>query len=134
MGPASEQEAEELVRRDVRLTPCTLADGERLVRLAARVGRPVDVHLYVDTGMHRMGLPHAQVLSWLEPSALRKAIRVEGAFTELVEDQEFDREQATRLVRLAEAGRSRGVAFGHLHAASSDEGVRQRREAVVYLW
>jgi len=133
MGPASEQEAEELVRRDVRLTPCTLADGERLVRLAARVGRPVDVHLYVDTGMHRMGLPHAQVLSWLEPSALRKAIRVEGAFTELVEDQEFDREQATRLVRLAEAGRSRGVPFGHLHAASSDAVLRPTPETFLDL-
>jgi galactokinase len=133
MGPASDQEAEELVGRNVRLAPCTLADGERLVRLAARIGRPVEVHLYVDTGMHRMGLPHTQVLSWLESSALRRAIRVEGAFTELVEDQEFDREQATRLARLAETGRSRGVPFGHLHAASSDAVLRPTPETFLDL-
>ena len=133
MGPASDQEAEELVRRSVRLAPYTMADGERLVRLAARVGRPVDVHLYVDTGMHRMGLPHAQVLPWLEPSPLRQAIRVEGAFTELVEDQEFDREQAARLTRLAEAGRSRGVPLGRLHAASSDAVLRPTPETFLDL-
>lgn len=133
MGPASEEEAEELARRDVRLAPYTSADGERLIRLAARLGRPVRVHLYVDTGMHRMGLPHEQVLPWLESPALRRAIEIEGAFTELIEDQEFDREQAARLTRIAESARSRGVPLGRLHAASSDAVVRPTPETFLDL-
>ena len=133
MGPASEQEAEELARRDVRLAPYTGADAERLIRLAARLSRPVRVHLYVDTGMHRMGLPYEQVLPWLESAALRRAIQIEGAFTELVEDQEFDREQAARLTRLAESARSRGVPLGRLHAASSDAVVRPTAETFLDL-
>lgn len=133
MGPASNEEAEELVRRDVRLAPYTAADADRLIGLAAKTGRPVGVHLYVDTGMHRMGLPHNQVLSWLEPAALRRAIRVEGAFTELVEDQEFDREQAARLTRLAESARTGGAPLGRMHAASSDAVLRPTPEAFLDL-
>ena len=133
MGPAAEQEAEELVRQDVRLAPYSTADADRLVRLAARLNRPIRVHLYVDTGMHRMGLPYEQVLSWLEPAALRRAITIEGAFTELVEDQEFDREQAARLTRLAESARSRGMPLGLLHAASSDAVARPTAETFLDL-
>jgi alanine racemase len=133
MGPAAEQEAEELVREDVRLAPYTGADAARLIRLAARLGHPIRVHLYVDTGMHRMGLPHEQVLSWLESAALRRAIQIEGAFTELVEDQEFDREQAARLTRIADSARSRGVPLGLLHAASSDAVVRPTAETFLDL-
>ena len=133
MGPAAEPEAEELVRQNVRLAPYRGADAERLIRLAARLGRPVRVHLYVDTGMHRMGLPYEQVLSWLDSAELRRAIRIEGAFTELVEDQEFDREQAARLTRLAETARSRGVSLGRLHAASSDAVARPTPETFLDL-
>jgi alanine racemase len=91
------------------------------------------VHLYVDTGMHRMGLPHEQLLAWLESADLRRAISIEGAFTELVEDQEFDREQVARLTWLAESARSRGVSFGRLHAASSDAVVRPTPETFLDL-
>ena len=133
MGPAGDEEAAELVRRDVRLAPSTAADAQRLIRLAASVGRPIAIHLYVDTGMHRMGLPHAQVLSWLEPAELRRAIRIEGALTELVEDQEVDREQATRLTRLADSARAAGVALGRLHAASSDAVMRPTPETFLDL-
>ncbi len=131
MGPAAEQEVEDLVRQDVRLAPYHTADAERLVRLAARLNRPIPVHLYVDTGMHRMGLPYQGVLSWLEPASLRRAITIEGAFTELVEDQDFDREQAARLTRLAESARSRGAPLGLLHAASSDAVARPTSETFL---
>lgn len=133
MGPASDEEAETLVRGEVRLAPYTVADGERLIRLAARMGHPIAVHLYVDTGMHRMGLPHDRVLPWLESAVLRRAIRIEGAFTELVEDPEFDREQADRLTRLAESARAVGVTLGRLHAASSDAVMRPTPETFLDL-
>jgi len=133
MGPASDEEAEALIRSGVRLAPYTVADGERLVRLAARLGRPIDVHLYVDTGMHRMGLPHDRVLLWLESASLRRSIRIEGTFTELVEDSEFDREQAARLTRLAASARAGGVPLGRLHAASSDAVMRPTPETFLDL-
>jgi alanine racemase len=120
MGPASDDESLELARSDVRLAPYQASDAVRLIRLAKRLGRPIRVHLYVDTGMHRMGMPHDHVLDWLNDPQLRRAISVEGAFSELTEDQDFDREQARRLSAVAAAARAKGFSIGRLHAASSD--------------
>jgi alanine racemase len=120
MGPASDDESLELARQDVRLAPYQTSDAARLIRLAKRLGRPVRVHLYIDTGMHRMGMPHDRVLDWLNDPALRRAISIEGAFSELTEDQDFDREQAHRLSVLAAAARAKGFSIGRLHMASSD--------------
>ena len=120
MGPATEEELLELVPMDIVQSPYRSAAPAILGRVAARLGRPVRVHLYVDTGMHRMGLPVAQALPWLETLAASRAVRIEGAFTELTEDQDFDREQAARLRALRADARAKGIDIGRLHAASSD--------------
>jgi alanine racemase len=124
MGPCADDEAVELAARDVRLAPSTDEDAERVVRAARRLGRPVPVHLYIDTGMHRMGMPHALALPWVERLVARRMVRIEGAFTELTEDPDYDRQQAARLRALADGARQRGVSLGRLHAASSDAVMR----------
>ena len=136
MGPASDDEAVELARRDVRLAPYTAEHAGQIVRVAKRLGRPVRVHLYVDTGMHRMGMPYDRVSSWLDDSALRRAMTVEGAFTELTEDQDFDREQARRLSALSDAARSKGF-----HSAvctrprpTRSRNPRPRRSSTPFGW
>jgi alanine racemase len=120
MGPASEDELVELVRLDVVQSPYRDAAPAVLARVAQRVKRPVRVHLYVDTGMHRMGMPVAQALSWVEQLSRTGQVHIEGAFTELTEDAEFDRGQARRLRELQAAARAKGAAIDLLHAASSD--------------
>jgi alanine racemase len=131
MGPASDDEALELIRRDVRLAPSNERDVAQLLALSRRLGRAVPVHLYVDTGMHRMGMPHDRVLEHLESARLRRAFRIEGAFTELVEDEAFDREQAARLQSLADRARAAGVPFGRLHGASSDAIMRPNADTFL---
>jgi alanine racemase len=120
MGPASEEEMVELVRLDVVQSPYRDTDAVLLARVAQRAARPVRVHLYVDTGMHRMGMPIAQTVAFAEQLARAKGIVIEGAFTELTEDAEFDRGQAARLREMQLAARAKGIAIGTLHAASSD--------------
>jgi len=120
MGPASEEELIELVTRDVIQSPQLATAPEALARVSARARRPVRVHLYVDTGMHRMGMPFAEALPWFEALAATGAVRIEGAFTELVEDADFDAEQARRMRSLQSDARAKGVVIGPLHAASSD--------------
>jgi alanine racemase len=131
MGPASDEEALELARLNVRLAPYASGDRDQIVRLARRLGRPIRAHLYVDTGMHRMGMPHDRVLSWLDDTSLRNAIAIDGAFTELTEDQEFDREQGRRLAVLRDGARAKGVSLGRLHAASSDTIARPTPETFL---
>jgi alanine racemase len=131
MGPANEAELVELVPMDVIQSPYRAAAPALLARVAARLKRPVRVHLYVDTGMHRMGMPVADAIPWIEALAKTEAVRIEGAFTELVEDPDFDREQARRLRTLQSDARAKGIAIPRLHAASSDAIQHQTTETFL---
>jgi alanine racemase len=131
MGPATEEELLELVPRDVVQAPYRDVAPSLLARVARRIGRPVRVHLYVDTGMHRMGMPVEQALDWAAALGRATGVRIEGAFTELTEDADFDRQQATRLRELQGAARARGVTIPLLHAASSDAVMHQTTETLL---
>jgi len=131
MGPASEDELVELVPLDVVQSPYLDLAPARLSRVAERAGRPVRVHLYIDTGMHRMGFPLARALEWVGTVSAARGIRIEGAFTELTEDADFDRGQVTRLRELQVAARAKGIDIPLLHAASSDAVMHQVSETFL---
>lgn len=133
MGPATEEELLELVPLGVVQSPYRDAAPTLLGRVARRLGRPVPVHLYVDTGMHRMGMPVAEALPWIQAltAGPTPAVTIEGAFTELVEDAEFDRAQASRMRELQAAARATGIAIPMLHAASSEAVQHQTTEAFL---
>lgn len=119
MGLTTEEEAEELVRRDVRLGIYTDQAISLISRLSRKLGRPVPVHLYIDTGMNRLGIPYYKALPWIEKIGANPGARVEGTFMTFTEDQEFDREQLRRFLELVQQARQRGIQLGQLHAASS---------------
>ena len=131
MGPATEDELLELVPLDVVQSPYRDAAPAILGRVAQRLGRPVRIHLYIDTGMHRMGMPVDQALDWAESLERGRGVEIEGAFTELTEDADFDREQATRLRELQAAAKVRGLTIPLLHAASSDAVMHQTTETFL---
>jgi alanine racemase len=120
MAHPTDAEAEELVARGVHLAPFHDGDPARIRQLGRRLQRPVSVHLYVDTGMSRMGIPHHRALPWIREMAALPEARIESTFTGLTQDHDFDREQVRRLSDLASAAADAGVGTGPLHAASSD--------------
>lgn len=120
MSRASEEEMLELVRFNVRLAPFSQDDPARLSRTIQEMQRPVAVHLYLDTGMGRLGMPHHRALPWIEEMAQVPGIQIEGAFMAFTESPEFDREQLRRFRELAATVRGRGIGLGRLHAASSN--------------
>ena len=119
MGRCGDDEALELARADVRLAAVGDDAADRLARVASRLGRPLGIHLYIDSGMGRMGTLWRRATDWLDQIAARSDLKVEGTFTELTEDPDFDREQVERLQALARSARDRGWSLGPLHAASS---------------
>jgi alanine racemase len=131
MGPATEDELLELVPLDIVQSPYRDAAPSILGRVSQRLGRPVRVHLYVDTGMHRMGMPIDQALEWAESLVRTRGVQIEGAFTELTEDADFDRQQATRLRDFQAAAKARGLTIPLLHAASSDAVMHQTTETFL---
>ena len=118
MGLFSEQDAEELVARGIRLAPYTDGVHRVLGRLAAKLNREIPVHLYLDTGMNRVGVPYRKAVPWIEAIANEPGIRIEGAFTCFTEE-DFDSEQLRRLLDVTSTAQRRGADLGHLHAASS---------------
>lgn len=119
MGLCTDEEAAELASRDVRLGLFSDAAPGLLPKLAARFNRRIPVHLDVDTGMSRVGIPYHRALPWMAAIAETNAATVEGTFMTFVEDDAFDPEQLARFVALAREARERGLTMGRLHAASS---------------
>ncbi len=114
----NDRQLEELVVREI--TPSIFSDQSAVLRrLAEKLGRPVPVHLYVDTGLGRQGVPYHRALPLAEKLAESKAIRFDGVLTALTEDTEFDLEQVRRLQELHDRAARRGIDLGRRHAASS---------------
>lgn len=121
MNRASDEEAIELARKQVRLAVFGDDIPDQLARVARSTGKPVAGHLYMDTGMNRMGQRVDRSAEWLGRLVSSRALRIEGTFTELTEEPDFDIEQVARLRDFAGQVTATGVQPGPLHAASSLE-------------
>ena len=78
MALFSESLAPELARLGV--VPCLYSDDAlRLVGpMVGATGGPIRAHLYLDTGMSRMGIPYHRALPWIEGLARSGKVVVEG--------------------------------------------------------
>ena len=120
MGMASEAEGLELAERNVDLSLYTDDAADRVRRLAVRRQQAVSAHLYLDTGMGRMGMPYHRADAWIRDLAARPDLRIAGTFMAFTEEPEFDRAQLERFLALIGRLRSVGADLGLLHAASSN--------------
>jgi alanine racemase len=118
MGPFTDAELADAAARDIMLMVYR-DHGRALDAAAAKTGRPVRVHVKIDTGMGRVGIPYDEAPALLKDLAARTAVRLEGVMTTLTEDEAFDREQVGRLITLSDALAREGVGVGRRHAASS---------------
>lgn len=119
MGFTSEADGLELARRGVHPSFYTDEAPARARGMAAALGRPVDGHLYLDTGMGRMGMPYHRALPWMAELARSGNVHVLGTYMAFTEEPDFDPEQLARFEALTEDARGRGIELGRLHAASS---------------
>ncbi len=120
MGLFADSDAVELVSRGITLSLYTDDASERVARLAARVGHPIDTHLYIDTGMSRMGIPYHRALPWIGDLAGRADVQISGAYMAFTEAADFDPEQLNRFSTLVGRAQQNGMSLGQLHAASSN--------------
>lgn len=118
MGPFDERDLEDAVRRDIMPMVYTPV-GATLDTLAAKLGRPVRIHICVDTGIGRVGVPHREAAPLIRDLAGRPSVAIEGTMMTFTEDPDFDREQLKRFQTLCESLEREGVRLGRKHAASS---------------
>lgn len=104
------------------LTPVVYEIAEASAFHTVSGGRPIDVHLKVDTGMGRLGVPHFELTAFLRELRRFPSIRIVGLMTHL-STADFD--PAFVAEQLAVFRHAEGLVrrFGHqpsvLHAANS---------------
>lgn len=118
MGPFGEKDLAEAVARDIRPMIYT-AQGPVLDRIAGRLQRRIPIHVCIDTGIGRVGVPYRQASALIRDIAARKAVRIEGIMMTFTEDPQFDVQQLKRFQALCSELESAGVQVGRKHAASS---------------
>ncbi len=121
MAEVSEQEMEELVRNGV--TPSVWLDDAplRVERVARRLGRPVPIQLFLDTGMNREGMPYRRAGQWIETLCNSESAQVRATYTMFVHELDFDRVQLARFENIIGEARANGLDLGTLHAAPTFE-------------
>jgi alanine racemase len=118
MGPFDERDLADMQARDIMPMVYTPL-GAELERVAARSGRPLRLHVCVDTGLGRVGVPYRAAPELIRDLAQRKGLAIDGVMMTFTEDQAFDQEQLRRFEALTGSLTQAGVALGMRHAASS---------------
>lgn len=118
LGPFSASDAETIVRRDIGQSVCTDA-VLGLQETAGKLGRRAAVHVKIDTGLGRVGVPHDDALSYLRRVAGLPDVRIEGVFQSFSEDEDTDKLQLRRFLDVTEAARTEGLDLGLRHASAS---------------
>ena len=122
-GAHDADEAEAVTRHGIA---SVVHHGEQLAWLAAaaeRTGGVADIHIEVDTGMHRMGAPGDEALALADAVARTPSLSLGGFFTHLARADDPDPEpslcQLARFRAVLATLRERGVEAGRIHALNS---------------
>lgn len=118
MGPFRERDLADMQARDIMPMVYTPV-GDALARVAARAGRAVRVHVCVDTGLGRVGVPVREAAALIRDLADRPGVVIDGVMMTFTEDQAFDQEQLRRFQSLTAESSAAGAKLGARHAASS---------------
>ena len=110
---------------EYRLTPVLyhreMAEG--LAQEARRLGVRLPVHIKVDTGMGRLGIPWQEAPSFFEWIKGLPSLKVEGLMSHFSsadeEDKAFSQEQLSRFQGVVEEAERRGLSPAFLHIANS---------------
>lgn len=120
LGPA---DLDEVVAHDLTPFLYEFALARDLDRAAQRRVRPVRVHLKIDTGMNRLGIPADEAMGFLEAVRGLRHLIVTGLATHLAEadvlDSDFTREQLSRFEHVLGAARAMGFSLTENSAANS---------------
>ncbi|HEY7293013.1 MAG TPA: alanine racemase [Vicinamibacterales bacterium] len=118
MGPFDERNLADLIARDIMPMVYTPI-GPALDRIAAARQKPTPLHVCIDTGIGRVGVPFRQAAPLVRDLAARKSVEIAGVMMTFTEDPQFDVEQLARFKTLCESLEHSGVKLGRKHAASS---------------
>ena len=118
LGPFDEQDLSDAVARGI-LPMVYTPLGPSLDKIATRTQKPVPIHICIDTGIGRVGVPYHQAAPLVRDLASRKSVQIQGTMMTFTEDLDFDKEQLRRFAETCGVLEKEGIALGKKHTASS---------------
>lgn len=125
MGWTPAGQVADALEHELALTLVSLSDAQAAATMARRLGRRLTVHIKVDTGMGRLGLPvgNPGVMREIEGICRISDLEIEGIFTHFAvseADREYTLRQLEDFHRLIDGLRAgSGIEFPLRHAANS---------------
>lgn len=113
LGPYTRAEAGRIADLEIRQSVFTETVAW-LDAAAADRGGTAGVHVKIDTGLGRIGVSHERAADFIQQVV---GLRLEGVFTTLSEDPDFDRVQLARFHDVMDAVAARGIDPGLRYAA-----------------
>jgi alanine racemase len=118
LGPIDENNLADAVARNIMPMVYTPL-GPALDKIAAKTQKPIPLHMCIDTGIGRVGVPYHAAAPLVLDLASRKSVQIQGTMMTFTEDPDFDKEQLRRFNEFCSSFESQGIALGKKHAASS---------------
>jgi alanine racemase len=116
-------QAEAFLQYDLIPTVCLIEPVVALSRAAVKVGKTVSVHLKVDTGMGRVGVPCREAAKILKILAAIPGIKVKGVYSHLATadhaDKEYARIQIQRFEEMVITLKNQELLPENVHLANS---------------
>lgn len=114
--------AKDIIEYNLTPTVCTISLAAALNRRAKKVGKKVDIHILVDTGMGRLGIWHEDAEDFIRQVMQFSNLSIKGLYTHFpVADTNsgFTRNQIKQLYDLVKALDKKAYIVPYVHAANS---------------
>jgi alanine racemase len=115
--------AKTVIDYDLTQTICTRELALKLSEWAKKSNKSVKVHIEVDTGMGRLGIPPERAVDFIEELSELENLYAEGIFTQFAladqPDDGFNEAQIAKFRRVLRELQSRGIDIPLKHAANS---------------
>ena len=116
-------QAKLFVQYDLDATLYSVRNGEALAKAARLLGRRARVHVKIDTGMGRVGVPWEKAADFVAEVAAMDALELVGVYTHFAtsdeQDKTFANLQLERFRWVLKQIESRGISIPIKHAANS---------------
>ncbi len=129
LGACLPDEVERAVRDEVQPTLSSVEEAVAFSAAASRLGRVVNVHVKVDTGMGRLGLAADDAVEAIRRMRALPGLRLEGIYTHYAsadDDAVYSARQARRFLNVLSDLHESGVDFPIVHANNSAAILHQR--------
>lgn len=118
------EDAELTVEHGITQTIFSFSQGEALSRAAVKLGRKAAVHIKIDTGMGRIGMPpHEETMKVIAQLMKLPGLEVEGIFTHLAQADAPDKssalQQTLQFSNFVQQLEANGISIPLKHVANS---------------